>query len=58
VQRDVDDEDRAGQHRLVALETRHGQQPQVGGNHLAELQVHYVAGHELGHVHRARVPVP
>ena len=47
----------AGQHRLVALQPGDGQQPQVGRDHLAQLQVDHVAGHQLGHVDRARVPV-
>ena len=39
----------ARQHRLVALETVHLEQAQIGGNHIADPQVHDIARNELGH---------
>ena len=47
----------AGQHRLVALELVHLEQPQIGRNHVADPQVHDVTRDELGHGDLGRLPV-
>ena len=46
-----------GQDRLLTLQVRRLEQAQVGGHYLTELQVHDVAGHQVGHVDLARMPV-
>ena len=47
-----------GQHRLVALELRGLQQPQVGRHDVADADPHDVAGHELRHVDGGLLAVP
>ena len=39
----------AGQHRLVALELVHLEQPQIGGNHIPDPQMHDITRNELCH---------
>ena len=39
----------AGQHRLVALELVHLEQPQIGGNHIPDPQMHDITRDELCH---------
>ena len=45
----------AGEHRLVALELGHVEQPQVGGHDVADAERDDVAGHEVGDVDRDHV---
>jgi hypothetical protein len=46
----------AGQHRLVRLDARRLDEPQIGGRHVAAFDEHEIAGHELGGVDAPRAP--